>query len=197
MARGGIRSQVLEYLALHPTPGRGHWTGYTLTKALFPKETHRHESSVWKIVTAFSDCGILEPRETIAVKVRSATHIVDAHGHTIESKASAYRGQIPLRLTKDGRRIIELMRYARDQDIFKAEPQREHLTQANSQLLAKFRQAGFTDQEVQTAVKAGLIFEQPIKTYTAGAGLATVPTIATLFGPRQMDVEYRYKYKLR
>jgi len=200
MARGGIRSQILEYLGQHPTPARGqlsYWTGYALTKALFPHEPHRHESSVWNIVTDFSKCDILEPRKREKVEVRGATHIVDAHGHTIEGRASALREEIPVRLTKVGERIVELMRYARDVGIFKAEPQREHLTHANSLLLAKFRQRGFTAQEVQTAIDAGLIFEQTIRIYGAGEGLATVPTIATLFGPKQVGVEYRYKYKLR
>ena len=84
------------------------------------------------------------------------------------------------------------MRFAREQGIFNIEPQKLRLTE-NPILLGKFSAAGFTMQEVKTAVVCGLIYEERTKSYTPMEGLANKQMITASLSQVPTD---RYKYEI-
>jgi hypothetical protein len=199
---GGIRSQILDFLYRNPgdhssSPSgeeRRYWTARGIARAIDPDDPH--ESSVWKVIAKFRKCGLLEDRPP--ARVPSTKRVVkDAWGNPIErTRARVFRSEVPCRLSTLGRRVAELMGFAREQGVFKLEPQRRRITQ-NQSLLARFKQAGFTEDELEAAMCSGVIYERPIKSYTPEEGMIDRGAIAAAFRPRVRYVEIRYKYALR
>jgi hypothetical protein len=84
------------------------------------------------------------------------------------------------------------MGFARQAGIFKLEPQKKRLSQ-NEDVLAKFKQARFTEDDVKAALCSGLIYEKTSKSYSLGEGMISNP-VAAAFKPRIRYMEIRYKY---
>jgi len=180
------RSEILDLLYTRSRPGasrESYWTGYAIAR-----ELKREESSVWKVVDKFSNCGILEPKPKTKTPIQNRSE-------RYRTTARTYRATVPCRITQTGKRIAELMRFARQQGIFELEPQKERITN-NPTLLRQFEQAGFSKADVATAVECGLIYEAPSKSYAPMEGLATPQNITASFSSR-IVLGYRYRYKER
>ena len=185
---GQIRSQILKLLC-----ESGDWTTYSIAQELYGRRGSG-ESTVWKVTRRFRDCLVLEPLPPRKVPLPRRV-LKDASGRTFYRSLQTFRTKVPCRITPLGRRLAKLIDFARTQGIFDIEPQRQRLAD-NPALLAKFEQAGFTEDEVKSAVKCGLIYEQPNKSYTPTEGFATPASIVSALGPQIRLVEYRYKYKI-
>jgi len=191
---GGVRSQILDFL--YRTPGRPrlgerYWTGRGIARAINPKDPK--ESTVWKAIDRFATCGVIEPK--VETRVPGGGRVVrrDAFGNVMsQSQPLKFRSEVPVRLTSLGRRVAELMGFARQEGIFKLQPQKKRLSQ-NVEVLAKFKEAGFTEDEVKAALCCGVIYEQPSKSYTPREGMISDPIAA--LKPQVRYGEIRYKYK--
>jgi hypothetical protein len=92
-------------------------------------------------------------------------------------------------------RLAELMRFAKENGIFDVEPQKPKLTE-NRTLLGKFTQGGFSQEEVNAAIRCGLIYEEKTNSYTHREGILTPQgAISALTQPVSV-VETRYRYRV-
>jgi len=148
-------------------------------------------STVWKVIDKFSRCGLIEPKSRVRVPL-SRGSVKDAWGNPIErTNTREFRSEVPVRLLPLGRRVAQLMGFARREGIFELGPQEKRLSE-NDDLLAKFKQAGFTEEEVKAALCAGVICDEPKKLWTPGEGMIQDP-IAAAFQPRYVEIRYKYK----
>jgi hypothetical protein len=184
-----VRTDILRFLAENPHPRSkdSHWSSYAIAKKM-----GFGESTVWKVTTRFRECGVLEPEEpTLLQKPEPILRDLDNRPTGKHMRTTrTYRGTIPCRLTPRGRRLAELMRFARENGIFEIEPQKARFTQ-NETLVKRFKDGGFSSDEIEAAISCNLIYERKTPTYTPLQGIATPDMIS---GPRLEIMEYRYKY---
>ena len=179
---GRVRLTILEHLMKNPRPGTSsysYWTGTQIAKAL-----DMGESTVWKVVDRFAKYGAVEPKPATRGNLKQTSSGMRT--------TRTFRAGIPVRLTPLGRRLAELMHFADTNGIFNVEPQRRMLSD-NPILLEKFKQGGFSKDEVKAAIESRLIYEEKVPTYTPLPGLATKNMIGS---PRLEIMEYRYKYSI-
>jgi hypothetical protein len=184
---GGIKSRILDFLYQHPTRDHGYWTATGIAKKL-----DERESSVRKVTSKFQKCGVLSSQQSVRVPI-SRRVVKDAWGHIIERK-TVYRTEVPCKFTDVGKRLAELMGFAREHGVFSVEAQKQRLAN-NPVLLARFREGGFTDEEVKSAVACGLIYERPTKVYTPSEGMINHTAVASALRGQVRYVETRYKLR--